>query len=88
MVRVELQVEVVTTQQTPNPAAQFPSALPPLAVHSLAVKPTLVTPEHCRGGLTCEAEAVDGGAALAGALQVGELDNAEQGEHPCKVIKS
>ena len=83
MVRVELQVEVVTTQQTPNPAAQFPSALPPLAVHSLAVNPTL-KPKLGRGGLTCETEAVDGGAALAGALQVGELDNAKQGEHPCK----
>jgi len=30
----ELQVEVVMTQQTPKPAAQFPSALPPLVVHS------------------------------------------------------
>ena len=80
---VELQVEVVTTQQTPNPAAQFPSALPPLTVHSLAVKPTL-KPKHCRKGLTCKTEPVGGGAALAGALQVGELNNAEQGEDPCK----
>jgi len=31
---VELHVDVDITQQTPNPAAQFPSALPPLAVHS------------------------------------------------------
>ena len=34
---VESQVSV-KMQQTPNPWAQFPSALPPLEEHSLAVK--------------------------------------------------
>ena len=38
MVMVELQVEEVMRQQTPKPAAQFPSTLPPLLLHSLAVK--------------------------------------------------
>ena len=35
---MEPHVEVEITQQTPKPAAQFPSALPPLLVHSLEVK--------------------------------------------------
>ena len=35
---VELQVEVETMQQTPKPAAQPPEAVPPLEVHSEAVK--------------------------------------------------
>ena len=35
---IEPHVEVEITQQTPKPAAQFPSALPPLLVHSLEVK--------------------------------------------------
>ena len=34
---VELQVEVEMMQQTPNPAAQPPEAVPPLEVHSEAV---------------------------------------------------
>ena len=31
------QVEVETTQQTPNPTAQLPSAVPVIVVHSEAV---------------------------------------------------
>ena len=31
---VEPQIEVEMTQQTPKPAAQFPSAVPPLVEHS------------------------------------------------------
>ena len=34
---VEPQIEVEMTQQTPKPAAQFPSAEPPAALHSVAV---------------------------------------------------
>jgi len=34
---VEPQVEAVIRQQTPNPAAQFPSPDPPLDVHSVLV---------------------------------------------------
>ena len=28
----------IKTQQTPNPAAQFPEAVPPLSLHSVEVK--------------------------------------------------
>ena len=35
---MEPQVELEMTQQTPNPAAQWPSALPPAEVHSEEVK--------------------------------------------------
>ena len=44
--RVEPQVEVEITQQTPNPAAQDPEPLPPALVHSEVVMQVPVVVEE------------------------------------------
>ena len=80
----ELKGSYENTQHTPNPEAQFPSAVPVFEVHSVTVKQVPVSPDVPVQTLKKKGFRSVFNHCIFDALLIREVDNSKNGKNLCK----